>query len=444
MNTPTFSIGKLLTKNCCHNRRWIDYYFYPILAFIFLMLPGCAINTRVNPVELPLPNIYLSENIDLAIDAGGDAPQQLVISNHIATQWWELFHSEQLNMTVKKAISGNLKFEDAQYTLAQSQELLKQSLATLWPQASVTANAEKMTVTGPTAGITTTIAQYNLYTIGPTVQYMFDIFGLQKSQLNRSRAITDAQEYQVGATYLALCGNVVNQALAIASLQEQIKIILSIIEDDERNVQNLKFMLEYGRATKIDLAQTMAQLTADQTLLPSLKEELSVAQHALIILVGVQPEKWTTPDFRLNDFTLPDKLPLSVPSELVHQRPDILYAEAQMRIAEANIGVANAEMYPMINLSGTFLDSGNNPSLLFNAVSGVWNLTGQLTATIFDHGALASGKRAAEDAFKGTQSIYKETVLNAFIQVANTLTSIRNDADLVARAHRSLEAAQRC
>jgi NodT family efflux transporter outer membrane factor (OMF) lipoprotein len=234
----------------------------------------------------------------------------------------------------------------------------------------------------------------------------------------------------------------VNQALAIASARQQIAITKEIIADDDRNVKNVSDLLSLGEATRTDVQQARNQLTADRASLPTLQQQLAVAKHALAILVGKAPSEWVAPDFDLAEFTLPQELPVSVPSDLVRQRPDILSAEAQLHAASAAIGVATAKMYPQLNLTASFTQQAIDPANLFSGAGSIWSVAAQLAAPIFQGGALSAQKQGAVDAFNAQAATYKQTVLKSFGQVADTLTALENDAQLLDRQREASESAQ--
>jgi NodT family efflux transporter outer membrane factor (OMF) lipoprotein len=200
----------------------------------------------------------------------------------------------------------------------------------------------------------------------------------------------------------------------------------------------------------VQLVAAQSQLASDQTLLPNLHRQQSTARHALAILVGKAPAEWNPPDFALVDFTLPDEIPVSLPSDLVHRRSDILAAEAQLHVASAAIGVATANLYPKIDLAGTVTQQALTPGLLFNSVSNAWSVAANLTQPIFDGGQLSAQRRAAIDNYKSALAIYRQTILNAFGDVADRLQDLSNDADALKaqtaaadRAAESLDLARR-
>jgi NodT family efflux transporter outer membrane factor (OMF) lipoprotein len=180
-------------------------------------------------------------------------------------------------------------------------------------------------------------------------------------------------------------------------------------------------------------------MAQDRALLPDLRQNEAVARHALAILTGKAPAEWNPPDFALTDFTLPDELPVSLPSELVHRRPDIQAAEAQLHVASAAIGVATANLYPNISLSGTITQQALTPGGLFNSVNNAWSIAASLTQPIFDGGRLTAQKRAAVDNYQAQLARYRQTILTAFGDVSDRLQALANDAD---RSEAQAEAAQ--
>jgi NodT family efflux transporter outer membrane factor (OMF) lipoprotein len=412
-----------------------------IAVSVTALLAGCAVGPDFKRPEANAPNGYTSEKLELEAAAGAEAKQSLAIGEKISGKWWELFRSKQLNDVLELALAGNQDLAAAEATLAQAKDAVDQSAGALWPHVQMAGGVSRQQGNGSASGFDSVHNDFSLYTIGPNVSYALDVFGLNRRQVEQSEALAEAQGYQLDAAYYTLCGNVVNQAIAIASTRQQIAIINEIVADDDKNLNNVSELLKLGEATRTDVEQARSQLTADRATLPPLQQQLSVAKHALAILIGKAPAEWVAPDFDLAEFTLPAKLPLSVPSELVHQRPDILSAEAQLHAASAAIGVATAQMYPQINLSASFQQQIINPANLFTGAGSIWSVAAQLTAPIFQGGTLAAQRRAAVDTFNAKAATYKQTVLTSFGQVADTLTAIQNDAQLLDRERSAQESA---
>jgi NodT family efflux transporter outer membrane factor (OMF) lipoprotein len=376
--------------------------------------------------------------------AAGDAValQRFALGEKIREDWWELFHAPRLSETLQQAIAGNLTVAAARANLAQARELVAQAGGARWPQIGLNSNATRSGSNYASSGFDQTGRTGNLYTIGPSATYALDLFGGIERQIERQGAVADLQAEQLNAAYLTLTGSVVQQAVQIAGIRAQIKANEQIIAVDQKNFDSVTTLLDVHAATRIELASAESQLATDRTLLPPLHQQLSVARHALAVLVGKAPAEWTPPDFELEDFALPDVLPVSLPSALVHQRPDILAAEAQVHSASAGIGVATAQLYPNITLSAGLAQQALMAANLMSSVGTIWNIAGNLTAPLFNGGSLRAQKRGAEDTYDGALLTYRQTVLQAFGQVADALDALQHDAELLEYEERALTATQ--
>jgi NodT family efflux transporter outer membrane factor (OMF) lipoprotein len=280
------------------------------------------------------------------------------------------------------------------------------------------------------------------YSLGLTASYTFNAIGGATLRLvEQQQALADLQRYQLAGTYLTLTGSVVNEALTAASARLQIAITLDLIANDQKNLDLTQRMFEVGAAARTDVLTAESQLASDQTGLPSLRQQLSVALHALAILAGHSPADWRVPDFELGEFTLPAAVPLSLPSALLRQRPDILAAEAQLHAASANIGIAVAQEYPSITLSGSLTRDALTAANLFHDFDRVWNIGGTLAQPLFAGGALRAQTREARDEFQAQAASYTAVVLTAFGQVADDLRALDHDAERVTAFARALRIA---
>lgn len=369
------------------------------------------------------------------ISAGDDETiQQLHLGQEVSSEWWELFHSQPLNDLVRQAVENNQTLVAAQATLAQAQKVVAQARGALYPQIDASAQYQRQKI-----GVSTPAS--NLYSVGATASYALDVFGGTRRQIERQQALADNQLQQLGAAYLALTGNVVIQSVTLASSRAQLAAAKEIVAGDEENLKLVREKYEAGKAARTDILTAESQLANDRTQLAPLEQQISVANHAITVLVGQFPVQWSPPRFDLTSFALPADLPLSLPSDLVRQRPDIRAAEAQLHAASAAIGVATAQIYPSITLSGDLATQALATSNLFSGSSLVRDFAAALTAPIFHGGALEMQRQAAVDAFKASEATYQQTVLQAFGQVADTLRALRHDADLLNAQKQALDTA---
>ena len=412
-----------------------------ILGSVFGTLFGCAVGPDFSPPE-PSPAAGYGRSPTLLPSAGAaDVQQHLSPGNQVIGQWWELYHSPQLNETLALAIAGSPTLDTARATLAQAQQAIVVVAGALYPQANLGASGTRERVnSGVFAG--PGHAAGNLFSIGPTVSFSPDIFGGVRRQIEQQTALAEVQRYELAAAYLSLTGNAVVQAINIASAREQIKAVDDIIAVDQQNLQLTQIAQEAGKAAMTDVLSAQSQLAADRALLPPLTQQLSAAGDALTVLVGKTPAEWTPPAFDFDALSLPTALPVSLPSILVHERPDILAGEAQLHAASAAIGVATAQLYPNVTLTAAWTQAAASTRALFENSNSLWGLGGGITAPIFHGGTLAAQRREAVDAFAAQLGIYRQTVLQAFGQVADTLQALEHDAKALDAQREALDTAQ--
>lgn len=415
------------------------------IGSLAVALAGCAVGPDyVRPAQPRLKG-YTAGAMPATISSTTGAPaQHIQLGERISAQWWQLFRSPALDEVIRIAIRDNRTLAAARATLAAAQQSVLVTRGGLFPQLDLSASAERRKSSAlrtVSSGIQTGGGITNLFSIGPTVSYAADVFGGTRRKVEQQQALADFQNYQLAAAYLSLTGNAVTQAITIASLRAQIQATQEVIANDQQNLSLVRQEFEAGKVARIDILTAQTQLASDRTALPTLHQQLSSARHALAVLTGRSPATWSAPDFDLEKFTLPRELPLSLPSKLVRQRPDILAAEAQLHADTAAIGVATAQLYPSITLTGSFGQQSFTADTLFNAANQFWNLSAGLLAPIFHGGTLQAQRRAAIETYKASLATYEQTVLQGFQQVADILRALAHDAELVDAEQEVLDSA---
>ena len=407
---------------------------------LLLALVGCAVGPDFVRPEPPATRAYTAEPLpsEIAPAAGGPA-QRFDLAQEISSQWWELFRSQALDAVVERALAGSPTLAGARATLAQAEEAVAAARGGLFPELDLGSRVDRGHVAGLRSD--TPAATSNLYSVGPGVSYVVDVFGAVRRGVEQQAALAQQQRDELAAAWLSLTGNTVEQAIAIASLRAQIAASEEVIADDERNLALVERKVAAGKAARLDALTAETQLASDRVLLPPLRQQLATARHALSVLVGALPSEWSPPEFALQDFELPRELPLSLPSELVRQRPDILASEAQLHAASAAVGVATAQLYPSLTLSGSLAQQALEASSLFTAGGAAWAVGAQVSAPLFHGGTLRAERRGALDAFQASLAGYQGVVLGAFQQVADTLRALAHDAQLVEGQQALLDAA---
>jgi NodT family efflux transporter outer membrane factor (OMF) lipoprotein len=343
---------------------------------------------------------------------------------------------------VEEAIAGSPTLDSTMAKLAQAHEAVTVARSALYPQIGLSAADQQQKVTADTFGLSPNVfplpPNFNLLQVGPTVSYTPDLFGGTRRRIEQQLALADYQAEQIGAAYLTLTGNTVSQAIQAAAARTQLKAVNDILDIDRQNVDLVRKARQQGSVPDSDVVVAESQLATDETLLPGIEQQLSVANHALAVLTGRAPGSWSPPAFDLTALTLPRRVPITVPSELVHQRPDIRAAEAQLHADCAQIGIATAQLYPSVTLSAGISPTALNGGNLFSPSGLVWSVAAGLAQPIFDAGMREAERRAALDAFKASAADYKQTVLRAFEQVADILQALAHDEKLLSAQNRAL------
>ena len=403
-------------------------------------LASCAVGPNFHQPKPPEASGYLHPTSDIApVQAEAQDVQHVTQGAELAGEWWQLFHSPQLDEVVRTSITANPTLVAANATLAEAREEVTVARGAFLPSVSGTAGAQRSgtsAVRTPGEGSTS-----NLYSVGLSTSYSPDIFGGTRRAVEQQQALADYQRDQLAAAYLTLTGSVVNEVLIIASTRLQISTTEELIASDRKNLALTQREFDVGIVPRSDVLTADSQLAADLTQLPSLHKQLDQAYDELAVLAGRAPTDWRVQAFDIDQFTLPRDIPLSLPARLVRQRPDVLAAETQLHAASAAIGVAVAQEFPNVTLSASITREALQAADLFHQFDTLWGLGGSLTQPLFKGGALRAQVRAARDAFKASAATYQGVVLEALGQVADDLWALQYDAQILTVDRHSMEVA---
>jgi NodT family efflux transporter outer membrane factor (OMF) lipoprotein len=403
-------------------------------AVLIAGLASCAVGPHFKRPTPPAASGYgsapASGETGSADSAGGSA-QHFVADMDIPGQWWTLFQSPKLDHLIEQALKANPDVGAAQAALRQAHELYSAQWASFFPtlQGGFSADRSEFptnTLTSPTVSSSST---YTLYTAQLTLSYAPDIFGATRRQVEVARAQVESTRFQLEATYLTLSSNVVVTVVQEASLRGQIAATTRALELQHQLTEFVRQQRLLGTASELDvLAQESTEAQTAQ-LLPPLQKQLGQSRDALTALLGRLPSDEPEETFRLDELTLPTDLPVSIPSKLVEQRPDVRQAEENMHAASAQVGVAIADLLPQFTINADLGSSALKIGQLFTPYTGFWDLGASLTQTLFDAGALLHKKRAADAALDQAAAQYRAAVILACQNVADTLRALKSDAD---------------
>jgi NodT family efflux transporter outer membrane factor (OMF) lipoprotein len=393
------------------------------------LLVGCAVGPNFVRPAAPDASRYTREPLAATTVAADGQAQNFAPDAVLIADWWRLFKSAQLDTVVRQAIANNPNLQAVEASLRQSQDNLRAGYGVFCPHVDADLDASRQRAAPLQQGLQTTGTIFNLLTVSGTVSYALDVFGGERRTVEGLRAQAGAQRYASMAAYLTLSANVVNTVIARAAYAAQIRATEQLIDLENQQLQLTQTQVRAGTTPYSSVLSLRSLIAANQALLAPLRQKISQSEDLLATLEGVVPSKAILPDIELTGLALPVDLPLSLPSDLVRQRPDILSVEAQLHGASAGIGVATAAMFPSFSLSGTYGAASSSLGHLSAANARFWSIGPSATIPVFQGGTLWYGRKASIDAFQQSQAIYRQTVLDAFAQVADSLSALNHDAE---------------
>jgi NodT family efflux transporter outer membrane factor (OMF) lipoprotein len=372
----------------------------------------------------------------------GAAPQRFIEGRDIPAEWWHLFHSKALNALIERSLTNNPDLKAAQAALSVARENVLVQKGAYFPSIAGSFAAARQKTSSEIAPVPKSGALYfDLYTPQVSVSYAPDVFGLNRRTVESLNAQAQQARFALIATHITLSANVAAAAIQEASLRGQIAATRELIAINTNMLEILRRQFARGYVGRLEVAAQESQLAQVIAALPPLLKQLAQQRDLLAVLSGAFPGKELSEQFELASLQLPEELPLSLPSQLVAQRPDVRQAEENLRAANAQIGIAVANRLPNLTLTA---DAGSMALLagqMFAGGTGFWTLAGNVTQPIFQGGALLHKQRAARAAYVQASEQYRSTVLAAFQNVADTLTALEQDANARTAAAASKEAA---
>ncbi|MDP3859074.1 MAG: efflux transporter outer membrane subunit [Stagnimonas sp.] len=415
------------------------------LAALLLALTasGCALGPDYQAPAVPGGERYGVDPVPAETVAtpviGGEA-QRFLAGKDVPDRWWTLFGSERLNALVQEALANSPTVASAEAALRQAQANAKALGANLYPSVSANAGASRQKVdTGSFGNPGGGSSIYNLFNASVDVSYGIDLFGLTRRGIEAVVAQADLQRYQTDAAYQSLVANVVTTAVQEALLRSLLQGQEAIVAGQAKTLRVIEQQVQLGAVGKAELLSARAEQATEMARLPPLRLQLSQTQNQLAVYLGKAPGEYRSSPFELSELKLPQELPLSLPSTLARRRPDVLVAEAGLRTASANVGIAVANRFPSFALSASYGTQASKTGDLFKA--DVWNLGANLSAPILDFGALKARHGAARAAYEQAAADYRLTLLRAFGNVADSLRQVETDAELLQAQHQAASAA---
>lgn len=384
----------------------------------------------------PLP----AQTASTATRLGG--PQRFDVEADLSPQWWRAFAARRLDAWIERAVEASPTLESAKATLRQAREIYSaRAGSTLYPKIDAGLAAQRQRMNPNALGQESDPREFSLYDAGIGVRYRLDLAGGNRRALEALAARAEYRRYELESARLTLAANITMTALARARLAGQIEAALAMVDAQDEELALTRERVRLGHGSPDEVLALQAQVERSRAELPLLRNQLEQSEHFLAVLAGQAPGAAKVPDFNLDEFNLPSDLPVILPSELMRRRPDILAAEALLHAANAEYGVAVANLYPRLDLSASLSSQALSTEALFGGASAVWNVLGQLTQPLFNPG-LSAEKRASLAALDAAAANYQEVVLYALRDVADALRALDHDAQALAALAAADQAAQ--
>ncbi|MDX8397516.1 MAG: efflux transporter outer membrane subunit [Mariprofundaceae bacterium] len=398
-----------------------------------ILLAGCAVGPDFKTPASPTVERYSNElkqpvselELTLSDDVATSLPQ-LLSSDTIPAQWWQLFESDPLELLIQRSLKASPTLQVAEARLQANQETLAANTGSiLYPNIDGSFGSTRQKISGASFGGRSLI--FSLQNASLDMSYSLDPAGGGRRLLEFGRAQVEYEVIELHAARITLVSNIVTSVIREASLRDQISALIEIIDAQKQQLELSEKKFDIGVISKVEVLSQRASLAQTRTQLPSLQQSLSQTRHQLATLSGELPSEARLPEFHLDDLTLPHQIPVTLPSQLTRQRPDIRASEALLHQASAQVGVATANLYPSLTLTGRYGSEASNFSDLFSAGTSVWGIGAGLLQPIFHGGALQAKKRAAVASYQQAAAQYREDVLTAFQDVADALLALEMD-----------------
>ncbi len=390
---------------------------------------------------------------DAEFHPSSGAAQRFAAGN-LPRSWWDLFQSPKAAELVLLALGNNPGLDRAKAALDRASHLYRAEAGAVWsPAVNANLSAVRQQINPDAMGMPSLTqppgmsggdrpGPFTLYSAGLSVSYTLDIFGGNRRALEALDAEAEYRAFELEAARLALAANVMDCAIREAGLRELIRAAQSMIDARRQQAQTAGAQLRAGGLSPLEASVRRRELAEVSATLPPLERALAAERHRLAILLGYPPDHAALPAFSLADFTLPQELPLCLPADLVRRRPDVRAAESLLRKATAQAGVAAANLYPRLTLTGSAGYSATGDNDLFASSANVWSIGASLLQPVFRGGELLYRKKAAESALAEAEAAWRETVLRAYADVADALAALQSGANTLAATREAAREAQ--
>jgi NodT family efflux transporter outer membrane factor (OMF) lipoprotein len=419
--------------------RNVPFSALALSAALSAALCGCAVGPNFHRPAPPATQTYGAAPAPVRTEG-----QILIAGASPAGQWWRSFGSPELDRLMAAALTQNSDLAAARAALRAARETYLAQRGALLPSIDVQAQAQRARNSESLAPpLANNAINYSLFSGQLSVGYTIDLFGGVRRATEAAHAQAEQQQFEAEAAYLALTSNVANAFVQLAALRDQLRQTQALLEVDEQLASLVRLQHDKGQVSGAELAQAEAQLAQARNALSGLRKQISQQDDLLAALCGSAPSELGEPPAELSELRLPGELPVSLPAQMVRQRPDVRAAEAAVHAASAQLGVAIANRLPSLSISAAAGGASPQIGSVLSPANQLWSITGGLAQPIFQGGALLHRQRAAQAALDEAQAQYRSAVLAGFQNVADVLAAVASDAEALSAEQAAAAASER-
>ena len=385
----------------------------PLFAFsvgvlISVFITGCMVGPNYHRPTVQTPATYR--------DMSNNPQAQSQAASYADLPWWQVFQDPQLQQLIRVALQQNYDLLIATERINAARDSVAISRSRLFPQ--VGGNADFSGGKEPTFQ-----SKYNIGTTTADAVFQLDLFGQLRRATEAARAQLLATQDAQQTVILTLVSDVASDYFALLELDLQLQITYETIKIQQDSVKLTQLRVDHGVATKLDVLQAQQTLDTANATVPDLEMQIAQEENAISILLGNYPQA-VNRGRPLVEQPLPPEVPPGLTSTLLERRPDIRQAEQNLVAANAEIGVAKAQFFPQISLTGSGGGAFGRSSAFSSLMSthlGIWSYGAQVGQPIFTGGALQGNLRLAKSQNQQTLLAYRQTILRAFGEVSDAL-----------------------
>lgn len=374
-------------------------------------------------------------------------------------RWWESFHDPVLNHLITEGIGSNLDVQLAEARVLEARANLQGNVATLFPTVDSSASYSRSQISknalgnlgGGGTGNRATSGTFglpgsrtNLYQAGFDAGWEVDLFGGTRRAVEAAEYTFESQIDARRNAMITFLSEVARNYLIVRGLQQELAIVNSNVASQKEFLELTRSKFQGGIATDLDVNQQEAQVASTESSIPTIKAQIQQAIHRIGVLLGRNPEDLEAELAPTGSLPFgPPVVPPGLPSDLLRRRPDVLLAERRLAAATANVGVATADLFPKLNLTGSYAWESTQLKNWFNGPSQMWSFGPTLSWRLFDAGQIWANIRVQNARQEETLIQYRQTVLQALSDVEDALVAYQREQERRDALRRSVDSNMR-